>query len=175
MERKHGWKPLPVILKIIWILLLIGAFFSLFSVFTAPQSGYSLFGQTIYGLWAANSMFIVNILLPVVLLIAMFNRYRWTWIYGAVLYLLLIINESFIFKGMDATINQIMSQFPEEYFELVPNMPQIMKLSFIVGTIIGLLIDVFFMVMFIMKRKYFIGNDPLPLQDTIIKADGENI
>jgi|WetSurMetagenome_2_1015567.scaffolds.fasta_scaffold178867_2 drug/metabolite transporter (DMT)-like permease len=166
MEHQHGWKPMPVLLKIIWILLLIGAFFALFSVFTAPKSGYQFFGTTVYGLWAANSMFIVNILIPVILLIAMFKRYKWTWILGMIVYAFMIINEGFTFMDIDNTVNQLMVSFPEEFMDKVPDLQQIFYLSVVAGIILGLLIDLFFLIVFIIKRKYFTNIEQTPLQPT---------
>jgi len=159
MERHTGWKPLPILLKIIWVLLLVGVVFSIPALFTAPAAGYSLFGYNVFGLWAANLMFLVNVIMPVLLIIAMMKRYSWTWIYGCGLYLFMILNELFMLKGLDQMVDLILAGLPEEYFEIVPDIRGLVYGSAIAGVIIGVLADVFFMLMFFIKRNYFIRKD----------------
>jgi hypothetical protein len=155
MERSHGWKPMPVILKVIWILLLLGAVLSIVSVFTASKEGFVILGKTIYGLWAANSMFALNILAPVILVIAMYKRYRWAWIWGVMLYLFIIVNEVMMLGHVREMVEPILAEFPDELFELVPDMYQLVYMSAMAGIVLGLLIDLFIMIVFIVKRKYF--------------------
>jgi hypothetical protein len=155
MERPTGWKSLPVILKIIWILLLLGAAFSILGVFTASKEGFMVMGRNMYGLWAANTMFAVNILAPVILLVAMIKRYFWTWIWGVILYVFIIVNEFFMFGNIRDTVEKVISQLPEQYFEMVPDIYSIGYYSVILGMVFGIMTDLFFLIVFIVKRKYF--------------------
>jgi hypothetical protein len=162
MNRPTGWKPLPIVLKIIWILLLIGAVSSIMGVFSAPKVGFTFLGFDLYGKWAANAMFFSSILLPVLLLIAMMRRFRWTWIYGVGMYVLVIVNGLMSIKTLDKTVEIFMQLLPDFYLELVPDIYSVVYNSAIAGVILGALIDVFFLVMFIIKRKYFMAAETLP-------------
>lgn len=155
MVRKNGWKRMPVLLKIVWIFLLIGVVFSIPAVFTAATAGYQICGMNVYGLWAANLMFLVNLLLPIFLLIAMIKRYAWTWIYGVALYLFMIINGLLTIKIIDQLVQVVLNQMPEAYLDVLPNVEGIAHASIVAGIIWGALIDGFFLVVFIIKRKYF--------------------
>lgn len=155
MELKKGWAPLPVMLKIIWILLLIGVVFSIPALFTASAAGYTLFGKTVYGLWAANLMFLVNLLLPIFLIIAMMKRYTWTWIYGVGLYLVMIANELLMLSTISEVVSVVLNELPEEYFDILPNIPEIVHASVVAGIIFGALTDLFFLLVFVLTRKYF--------------------
>lgn len=155
MEHHSGWKPLPVILKVIWIILLIGVVFSVPAVFSARTSGYPIFGLNVFGYWAAVLMFLVNLLLPVWLIIAMLKRYSWTWIYAVAFYLFIIINELMGIGALDQFVQVVLSELPEMYFDMIPDIQPLVWYSALAGIIMGALVDVFFMLMFIIKRKYF--------------------
>lgn len=154
MERTMGWKPLPLVLKIIWVLQLLGVTFSISAVFSAASVGFTIFGITVYGLWAANLMFLFNLVLPVVLLTAMWRRLHWTWIFGLGLYVLTLINELFIFHDFGQTVLLISEGLPESYRSL-PGFLGLVEGSLTVGVILGAALDIFFGVMFIVKRSYF--------------------
>lgn len=146
---------MPVVFKIIWILLLIGTFFSLFGVFAAAKQGYMVLGQQLYGLWGANTMFAVSILFPVILLVAMYKRLSWAWIWGVILYLFMCVNELLMIGHLTETVDLIMAELPDFYYEMVPDLWQLVYYSAIAGVILGVLVNLFFILAFIIKRRYF--------------------
>lgn len=164
MERQTGWRPLPVVLKILLILLIIGTVVSLFGVFSAHK-GYTLLGRNIYGLWAANSMFFVNLLFPIILIVAMIRRFRWAWIFGFLLHLFGIINTLLSINVIDELVRQMMTAFPPEILDTLPDPHRLIYSSAIAGVLLGVAIDAFFMLVFLLKRKYFTAKEPqLPVQ-----------
>jgi hypothetical protein len=165
MEIAHGWKPLPVLLKIIWIFTLLGAFFAIFLIFSVYGKGFELFGIPIYGIIAVNLEFFLDMALPVLLLVAMIMRYRWTWILGTVYFIFFAVNALFGLSGLEEKLAAAMAEMPE--MPVVPGMDpadfnEIMYWSSFAGLILGSVIDAAIALAFILKRKYFIA--PVPLQ-----------
>lgn len=158
MKQTLGWKPLPLIFKIIWVLQLVGVSFSISAVFSAAAVGFTVFGFTVYGLWAANLMFLFNLVLPVILLTSMWRRLAWAWKYGLGLYLLTLINELFIFHNFGRTVLMVAEGLPDTY-QSMPNIMSLVEASLIVGVILGAALDVFFGIMFIVKRQYFTASE----------------
>ncbi len=161
MERAAGWKPMPIVFKIIWILLVIGFCFSLVGVFSAAQ-GYTFMGINLYGKWATNTMFFVNLVLPIVLIIAMIRRFKWTWIYAIFAHLFFVVNGLLGIKVLDSIVTQVMATFPPELLDTMSDPKSLFYGSALTGVILGALVDTFFMLMFIIKRKYFMAAAELP-------------
>jgi hypothetical protein len=154
MEK--GWKPMPVILKIIWIILIVNTFFAVLAIAGVYSNGFDFLGIPMYGMYAINVFFLVKIVLPVVLIVGMHQRYRWIWMIAAGYYFLFAINAALSIMLIEETSVKVMEQvseipqgIDEESFVMILRMALI--LSFIFSTLFNLAVMIFF----IIKRKYF--------------------
>jgi hypothetical protein len=154
MEK--GWKPMPVILKIVWIILIVNAFFSLLALGGIYSNGFDFMGFPLYGLYAINVLFLTKIVLPVVIIVGMHQRYRWVWIVAAGYYLMFAINGFASIDLVEETKIKIFEQMPEIpegvteelYYQMIN---WVLVLSFILSA----LFDLTLMIFILIKRKYF--------------------
>jgi len=154
---------MPVIFKIIWLVTLFNVLTSVMGVFSAPDNGFLIMGRNIYGLWAANLMFIINILVPVILLVGMYRRKRWTVAWGVLLCIYMIVNESLAFRNIPEMTAQILEELSSGFFDTVPGKEKLIHSTVIASLIFGIAVDIFFLVSFIVKRNYFFQK---PVDDT---------
>jgi hypothetical protein len=160
MEILHGWKPMPVILKIIWILTLVGAVLSILVIFSVYNSGFEIMGFTVYGLWAVNMQFFLELAIPVLILVAMIKRWKWAWILGAGYFLFFAVNAIAGINELDLKLNMALAEMPE--LPEVPGMDEermhsLLYWSAVTGLILGAVVDLLCMLAFILKRNYFIS------------------
>jgi hypothetical protein len=158
MHREHGWKPLPVLLKIIWIYTLFKTVSAVFMVFSVYGLGMEFFGVKVFGLLAVNLAFFSSLVLPVVLLIAMINRYRWAWLVGVIYYLFMAVNEAFGFAFINETHALLMSQMTKVFQMLHMDQYEnssVVYLSLVTSLILVSLVFLAIGIVFIVKRKYF--------------------
>jgi hypothetical protein len=85
-----GWNPLPLSLKIFFIILSLGVISSIFSI---GKNWYFLLGFIITGFVSKIILFLLNIAAPIMLLIAMWKRYSWTKRYAFVYLGFFILNN----------------------------------------------------------------------------------
>jgi hypothetical protein len=154
--HNYGWKKLPVILKIIWIYLAITTLSSLLGLFQAPIKQVDFLGYQLHGLWAANVMFIFNIIIPVLLLIAMFARRKSAWLLGLLFFIFVCADSLFSIREAPEMAKAVMAQMPPELLDKVPfdPMAMIIRIARIELVFIAIM-NLFFAVMFFVKRKYF--------------------
>jgi hypothetical protein len=158
MHQEHGWKPLPALLKIIWVLTLFKTVSAIFMVFAVYGMGFEIFGIKVFGLLAVNLAFFSNLVLPVILLIAMINRYRWAWLPGILYYLFMAVNEAFGFAFWDETHAEIMSKMAWLYQKLGTDQSdynKVIDLSIASSLILGSLVFLAIVIILVIKRKYF--------------------
>jgi hypothetical protein len=154
---------LPLLLKIVWILTLLRTVSSVFMVFSVYGLGWEFFGTKVFGLLAVNLAFFTSLVLPVVLLIAMINRYRWAWLPGIIYYLFLAVNEVFGFAFLDETHGIIMTKittiFQMLHLEQDEN-SSLIYISLAASLILVTLVFLAIGLVFILKRKYFTTVQP---------------
>ncbi len=76
-KREIGWKPIPLPLKIlfvVFILWLVGSVMNLPNLF---ENGLPLFGKFVYGMTAALIVLLLDIIGPATFLFALWNRKSW--------------------------------------------------------------------------------------------------
>lgn len=154
-----GWKPLPVILKIIFVILVSRVFFSVFSISPSFDNGYDVFGFTLYGLYAVNIFFILKTLLPLVILVCMYQRYRHTWIIAMVYFLFMSMSVLFTLTNSADMLARLLEQMPD-MFELPAGMDEnqfqkLLLLSLRVSVVFSALFELGITALFFVKRKYF--------------------
>lgn len=152
-----GWKPMPVILKVIWVILIVSASFSIFSVMGAFDAGYDLPGLHLERMAAVNVAFLLNMVLPVLLIIAMYRRHRGTVAFAIVYFLFFVVNSLFVLQNIDSKIELVLSQMPELSEELSDEYLYMVSYWTIVFTaIFGAAFNLAILIIFLLKRNYFI-------------------
>jgi hypothetical protein len=156
MEK--GWKPMPVILKIIWIILIVNTFFALLSIGGIYNVGFDFMGFSLYGMYAINVFFLTKLVLAILIIVGMHQRYGWIWMVAVGYYLLFAINGFTSIINIDEAQNKILEQMPEIpegvseelYYQLIH---WTLILSFVFTGLFNLAI----MILIFLKRKYFLA------------------
>ena len=152
-----GWKPMPVILKIIWILLIVETFFAVLTVASIYGIGFEFMGFSLAGMVALDVFFVAKIALPIVLIIGMHQRYGWIWIVALAYYLLFAVNGFASITNIGELQNKILEQMPEIPEGITEEMYlQIIHWTLITSLVMGSLFNIAVMILIFIKRKYFI-------------------
>lgn len=77
MQKEKGWKPIPLSLKILFVLFVLWATGSVFAISGRYEQGLPFFGVFVYGIVAALIVFLLDILGPLTFLFALWNRKSW--------------------------------------------------------------------------------------------------
>jgi hypothetical protein len=94
VSKAKGWKPIPLPLKIlfvVFILWLVGSVMNLPNLF---QNGLPLFGKYVYGMTAAIIVLLLDIIGPVTFLFALWNRKSWAPIWAFAYIGIFILNST---------------------------------------------------------------------------------
>jgi len=154
MEK--GWKPMPVILKIIWILLIIQTFFAVLSIASYYNLGFEFMGYILYGMGAINVFFFAKIALPVILIIGIHQRYTWIWMAAILYYLVFAINGFACIPLAGEMQSKIMEQMPGVPEGITEDMYlQMVRWIIILSLVTASLFNVAVMILIFIKRKYF--------------------
>jgi hypothetical protein len=155
-----GWKPMPVILKVIWVILVISSFFSIFTVIGTYDAGYDLLGMHLERIMAVNAAFILNMVLPVLLIIAMYQRHKATTLFAIIYFLFFIVNGLFILQNIDAKIELVLAQMPEMGEELSDAyIYSVAYWTIILTALFSAAFNLAILIIFFIKRNYFIAQD----------------
>jgi len=159
-----GWKPLPVILKIIFVILVFRAFYSVFSLSPSFDKGFDFFGFTLFGLYAINTIFIFKTVLPIIILIGMFYRYQHIWIVAAIYFFVFALGMLFTIGIADNMLERIIEQVPE-LFKVPAGVSEdyylgLVNAALVISILFSASFELAMMIIFIVKRKYFTEFDP---------------
>ncbi len=94
VSKEKGWKPIPLPLKIlfvVFILWLVGSVMNLPNLF---QNGLPLFGKYVYGMTAALIVLLLDIIGPITFLFALWNRKSWAPIWAFAYIGIFILNST---------------------------------------------------------------------------------
>ncbi len=97
MEKDKGWKPIPLSLKILFVVFIL---WSVGSVLNAPNlytSGLPLFGLFVYGVTAILVALLLDIVGPMTFLYALWNRKSWATIWALSYISVFILNSIIAF------------------------------------------------------------------------------
>ncbi len=151
MPQEKGWKPLPDLLKVLFVILLIFAISIFYSAGFNYRTNYPslMLGMPIYGITAAIyiGLYAAG---TIVLLIALWNRYDWAWKYGAAYFAYSILDRLLVLTNMPMIAEQIISQFPSTLLGIQPTYAFL-----IIGTFFGVLLDAFLLTVLYKERNYF--------------------
>jgi hypothetical protein len=154
-----GWKPLPVILKIIFVLLVTRVFLSVFSLSPSFNKGFDFFGYTLYGLYAVNAVFIFKVLLPLAILVFMYQRIRHAWIVAVSYFFIMSLSIFFTLTNTANMLERVLEQMPGMF--KIPagitenDFQKLLVLSLKVSIVFSALFELAILIIFLVKRKYF--------------------
>ena len=97
IEKDKGWKPIPLSLKILFVVFIL---WSVGSVLNAPnlyKSGLPLFGVFVYGVTAILIALLLDIVGPMIFLYALWNRKSWAAIWALSYISAFILNSTVAF------------------------------------------------------------------------------
>ena len=77
MEKEIGWKPLPLSIKILFVVLVLWIIGSLFAIQQRYELGLPFFGQYVYGISASFMVVFLDVLAPVTFLFGLWTRKSW--------------------------------------------------------------------------------------------------
>jgi len=96
-----GWKPLPIALKILSIVLILWALMSLSVLFTMPDRKIAFFGFLLTGVGANIVVLLLDLVSPLLFIYALWNRLKWAANFGMLYNGIFILNNIialFIFR-----------------------------------------------------------------------------
>ena len=77
MGIEKGWKPIPLSLKILFVLFVLWVFGSVMAISERYDSGLPFFGMYLYGNAAAIIVLFLDVISPLTFLFALWNRKPW--------------------------------------------------------------------------------------------------
>lgn len=126
-----GWKPIPLPLKILFVVFILWLVGSVMNLPNLIENGLPLFGNFVYGMSAALIVLLLDIIGPVIFLFALWNRKSWAVKWAFAYIGIFILNNTVALFTVSAELG----------------LPQIL-----VPTIAGLI----FLAVIFWKRNYFL-------------------
>lgn len=77
IEKEKGWKPIPLSLKILFVLFVLWSIGSVFALPMRYESGLPFMGTFVYGIIASFIVLLLDIVAPITFLFALWNRKSW--------------------------------------------------------------------------------------------------
>ncbi|WP_142784123.1 hypothetical protein [Changchengzhania lutea] len=97
MNKQTGWKPIPLALKILFVVFIlwsIGAVLNLPNLF---ESGLPLFGIFVHGIVASLIVLFLDIIGPIIFLFGLWNRKPWAPVWAFFYIGFFILNNTVAF------------------------------------------------------------------------------
>ncbi|MFK5983109.1 MAG: hypothetical protein QM499_09355 [Flavobacteriaceae bacterium] len=76
-QQQTGWTPIPLALKILFVLFILWTIGAIFNLPNLYELGLPLFGTFVYGIIASLVVLLLDIIGPIVFLYALWNRKSW--------------------------------------------------------------------------------------------------
>lgn len=77
VKKEKGWKPIPLPLKILFVVFVLWSVGSVMNLPNLFENGLPLFGVFVYGITAALIVLLLDIIGPMTFLFALWNRKSW--------------------------------------------------------------------------------------------------
>ena len=77
MEIQTGWKPIPLSLKILFVVFVLWSIGSLFAIPMRYESGLPFLGVFVYGIVASLIVLLLDFVAPITFLFALWKRQSW--------------------------------------------------------------------------------------------------
>ncbi|MCX6774868.1 MAG: hypothetical protein NTY99_02135 [DPANN group archaeon] len=155
MEKTKGFMPMPLSMKILFVLFLIGLIMSFFLLPTILTTGVSFFGMILTGVPGIIALLFV-IALQLIFIISLWNRYPWAWKYGLAFMLYSVVNSILSMLTVPAKIEESFAQLA--YIQGTTEAAKsVAVISAVAGTIFSIVIYSIFAYFIYRHRKYFEG------------------
>jgi len=82
MEKPTGWKPIPLSLKILFVVFILWSIGSVLNMPNLYESGAPLFGVFVYGISAITLALLLDIVGPMTFLYALWKRKSWATVWA---------------------------------------------------------------------------------------------
>ncbi len=156
---EHGWKPLPLSLKILFVLLtisVVSSFFSLISFQDYLSTPIFVLGIEIVG-WLTIAYWLLSIIAHVFLLHAMWMRKHWAWKFGLAVYLFFALTTLLSFLNLQRIFEYTVEVYSSQY-AISTSIPGVMEMTrvIVIATLaIQAAIAIAIALVFYWKRGYF--------------------
>lgn len=77
VKKEKGWKPIPLPLKILFVVFVLWSVGSVMNLPNLFENGLPLFGVFVYGITTALIVLLLDIIGPMTFLFALWNRKSW--------------------------------------------------------------------------------------------------
>ena len=77
MGIEKGWKPIPLSLKILFVVFVLWSIGSVMNITERSESGLPFFGVFVYGYVASLIVLLLDVVAPLTFLFALWNRKSW--------------------------------------------------------------------------------------------------
>ena len=94
MGLEKGWKPIPLSLKILFVVFILWTIGSVLGISTRYESGFSFFGAFVYGIVASLIVLLLNVVAPITFLFALWNRKSWAATFALSYIAVFILNST---------------------------------------------------------------------------------
>ena len=94
---EKGWKPIPLSLKILFVVFVLWTIGSIFAVSTRYELGLPFFGVYVYGIAAGIIVLLLDVLAPITFLFALWNRKSWAASFALSYIVVFILNSAVAF------------------------------------------------------------------------------
>ena len=122
------------------------------SIDSVSRTGYSVLGFSVYGINAVIATVILNVIGMIVLLFALWKRYKWTWIYGIIYFAFFAMNGLLAIVNLPKNLELLVSP---ALLAQSPGMIHTMYMGALIGTLVAVALNVVFLIILYKKRAYF--------------------
>ena len=122
MEKEKGWKPIPLSLKILFVVFILWSIGSVLSISTRYESGLPFLGVWINGVLAGIIVLLLDIMAPITFLFALWKRKFWAATFALSYIAFFILNSIvafFIFREQLGLIQIIIPTIANVIFFIV--------------------------------------------------------
>ena len=97
MEKEPGWKPIPLPLKVLFVVLILWMVGAVMNLPNLYEAGMPLFGAMVFGVEATLLPLLVDLIGPLTFLFALWTRKSWAVIWAFIYNGIFILNNTVAF------------------------------------------------------------------------------
>ena len=97
MGKEKGWKPIPLSLKILFVLFVLWSIGSVLAIPTRYELGLPFLGVFVYGIVASLIVLLLDVVAPITFLFALWNRKSWAASFALSYIAVFILNSAVAF------------------------------------------------------------------------------
>jgi hypothetical protein len=159
---------MPVILRVLWIIMFFYTVLSFSNVFYVNTLGHFFFGVHLFGLYAVNIYFVQYIFLPVIILVGMYKRSRYVWIFGIAVFFIFAVEKLASLSAANEIMTDLLSKMPDLPREVPEEeMHDIFSVVLILMSVLIASLHLAICTLFFIKRNYFLQPQPEQPQQEI--------